>query len=87
MVIQHAVNQGVGKSFQDGLIYSLEKSVAIMVNFDPNLQYNPTNILVQTIVDVKADFGTADRFNDEKGRIPQPALLISKEELEKTPKD
>lgn len=77
IVISHGTNQGVGKSFHDGLSYALENDADIMVNIDADLQYDPADIvkLIQPILDDKADFVTADRFSDENGRQVRPAQM------------
>ena len=74
VVITHGTNQGVGKSFQDGLAFALENDADIMVNIDADLQYNPADIskLIQPILDGKADFVSADRFTTDTGKAPKP---------------
>ena len=73
-VISHGTNQGVGKSFHDGLTYALEHNADIMVNIDADMQYDPKDIakLIQPILDNKADFVTADRFTNENGKVSKP---------------
>jgi glycosyltransferase involved in cell wall biosynthesis len=58
VVISHTTNQGVGKSFHDGLQYALDKNVDVLVNIDADLQYDPSDIvkLIQPILEGKADF-------------------------------
>jgi GT2 family glycosyltransferase len=77
VVISHGINQGVGKSFHDGLNYALENEADIMVNIDADLQYDPADIvkLIQPILDDKADFVTADRFTNENGKAPRPEYM------------
>lgn len=79
VVISHESNLGVGKSFQDGLAYSLANDADIMVNIDADLQYNPSDIatLIQPIINEKADFVIADRFSNENGKIPKPSNMPS----------
>lgn len=79
VVISHESNLGVGKSFHDGLAYSLANNADIMVNIDADLQYNPTAIanLIQPILDETADFVIADRFSNENGKLPKPAHMSS----------
>lgn len=73
-VIRHEVNEGLGKSFQDGLKYCFENDADIMVNIDADMQYDPADIetLIQPILECKADFVTADRFSKVNGRKPRP---------------
>ena len=77
VVISHGTNMGLGKSFQDGLQYSLENEADIMVNIDADLQYDPADIavLIQPILENKADFVTADRFTTANGKAPRPAHM------------
>lgn len=74
VVISHGTNQGVGKSFHDGLEYALEENADILVNIDADLQYAPEDIrlLIQPILDNKADFVTADRFAGPDGKQVRP---------------
>lgn len=74
IVISHGTNQGVGKSFHDGLEYALENDADIMVNIDADLQYDPADIptLIQPILDNTADFVTADRFAHSDGKTIRP---------------
>jgi glycosyltransferase involved in cell wall biosynthesis len=74
-VISHGTNQGVGKSFHDGLEYALEEDADILVNIDADLQYAPEDIrlLIKPILDNKADFVTADRFTQVNGKKVRPS--------------
>jgi glycosyltransferase involved in cell wall biosynthesis len=73
-VISHGTNQGVGKSFHDGLEYALDQNADILVNIDADLQYAPEdiNLLIQPILDNQADFVTADRFTHVNGKTMRP---------------
>lgn len=59
----HKRNQGLAKSFKDGLDYSLDIGADIIVNTDGDNQYPQQDIgkLVQPILDKKADIVVADR--------------------------
>jgi len=74
VVISHITNQGLGKSFQDGLQHALDGNFDIFVNIDADLQYNPADItkLIQPILEGKADFVTADRFNRGTSQPKRP---------------
>jgi glycosyltransferase involved in cell wall biosynthesis len=74
VVISHGTNQGVGKSFHDGLEYALEENADILVNIDADLQYSPEDIarLIQPVLENKADFVTADRFTQANGKQIRP---------------
>jgi len=74
-VISHGTNQGVGKSFHDGLEYALDQNADILVNIDADLQYAPEDIslLIKPILENRADFVTADRFTHTNGKTLRPA--------------
>lgn len=61
--VHHRGNQGLAKSFRDGLWYSLEHGADIIVNTDGDNQYPGGSIadLVQPILDHRADIVIADR--------------------------
>lgn len=74
VVLRHPANEGLGKTFQDGLAYSFENDADIMVNIDADLQYDPADIekLIQPILELQADFVTADRFTEHNRRKIRP---------------
>lgn len=59
----HRTNQGLARSFSDGLDYCLESGADIIVNTDGDNQYSQADIpkLVQPILDGKADIVVGDR--------------------------
>lgn len=61
--VRHPGNQGLAKSFRDGLWYALEHGADIIVNTDGDNQYPGSSIadLVRPIVEHRADFVIADR--------------------------
>jgi glycosyltransferase involved in cell wall biosynthesis len=61
--VRHARNQGLARSFQDGVNYALELGADIVVNTDGDNQYPQDRIpdLVQPIVEGRADIVIADR--------------------------
>lgn len=61
--VKHARNQGLGRSFHDGVLYALELGADIVVNTDGDNQYPQQRIsdLVQPIIDGRADIVIADR--------------------------
>ncbi|MFC5729765.1 MULTISPECIES: glycosyltransferase family 2 protein [Nocardioides] len=61
--VHHARNQGLGRSFHDGVVRALELGADIVVNTDGDNQYPQDQItnLVQPIVHGKADIVIADR--------------------------
>ncbi len=61
--VRHARNQGLARSFQDGVNYALELGADIVVNTDGDNQYPQERIpdLVRPVVDGRADIVIADR--------------------------
>jgi glycosyltransferase involved in cell wall biosynthesis len=61
--VRHAGNQGLGRSFHDGVLKALELGADIVVNTDGDNQYPQDRIddLVQPIIHGKADIVIADR--------------------------
>lgn len=72
IVIRHAKNQGVGKSFQDGLEKALEIKADILSTIDADGQFDTGEIrkLIKPIINGEADFVTGSRFID-KSFIPK----------------
>lgn len=62
-IIVHNKNQGLGRSFHDGILKALELGADIVVNTDGDNQYPQDRIgdLVQPILDHQADIVIADR--------------------------
>ncbi|HEX5798183.1 MAG TPA: glycosyltransferase family 2 protein [Candidatus Saccharimonadales bacterium] len=65
--VMHRKNQGLAKSFSDGLDYCLSHGADIIVNTDGDNQYPQQDIpkLVQPILDKKAEIVIADRQTDK----------------------
>ncbi len=61
--VHHARNQGLGRSFHDGIVRALELGADIVVNTDGDNQYPQERIadLVRPVVDGEADIVIADR--------------------------
>jgi glycosyltransferase involved in cell wall biosynthesis len=61
--VHHVRNQGLGRSFHDGVMKALELGADILVNTDGDNQYPQAKIpeLVQPILDGQADIVIADR--------------------------
>jgi glycosyltransferase involved in cell wall biosynthesis len=61
--VHHARNQGLGRSFHDGVLKALELGADILVNTDGDNQYPQDRIpdLVKPILDGEADIVIADR--------------------------
>ncbi len=73
-VISHSRNQGMGGSIRTGLIYALENDADIAVSVDGDLQFDPEDIplVIQPILDGKADFVAGDRFTGTDGKPSRP---------------
>ena len=61
--VHHSSNQGLGRSFHDGILKSLELGADIVVNTDGDNQYPQQRIsdLIQPIIHQRADIVIADR--------------------------
>lgn len=72
MIVRHKKNQGVGKSFQDGLEKALEIKANILATIDADGQFDTGEIekLIKPILHGEADFVTGSRFVD-KSFIPK----------------
>jgi glycosyltransferase involved in cell wall biosynthesis len=66
LVISHPRNYGVGRAFQTGLDAALQNRADIMVNIDADGQFNADDIplLVEPLLEGRADFVTGSRFLD-----------------------
>lgn len=62
-ILRHRRNQGLGRSFHDGVLEALEMGADIVVNTDGDNQYPQYKIpeLIKPILDGKADIVIADR--------------------------
>lgn len=67
-VISHGRNRGVGAAFQSAVQFALENGTDILVGIDADGQFdaNEIPILVQPIVDQKAEMVIGNRFNSSK---------------------
>lgn len=65
-VLSDGANKKLAARFRQALDLALERGADIMVNIDGDMQFDPKEIplLVEPIVDDKADFVAADRFTD-----------------------
>lgn len=74
VVVSYTQNQGVGSAFTIGLTKALEMGADIMVNIDADGQFSPSEIplLINPILDHKADFVIGDRFIKENGEMKKP---------------
>jgi hypothetical protein len=62
-IVRHTRNMGLGRSFQDGVMYSLSIGADIVVNTDGDNQYPSERIgdLIKPILDGRADIVIGDR--------------------------
>jgi len=77
VVVRHERNSGVGKSVQDGIRFALENNADIAIIIDADMQYDPDdiNILIEPILEGRADFVTANRFIDSEGNVNYPTRM------------
>jgi len=75
-VVSHSRNMGVGAAFHTGISEALQLGADIILNMDADGQFNSDYIpvLLQPILDGKADFVTASRFKD-KSLIPEMPFM------------
>jgi glycosyltransferase involved in cell wall biosynthesis len=79
-IIHHSTNQGLGRSFHDGMLRSLELGADIVVNTDGDNQYPQDKIgdLVQPILKGKADIVIADRQTHKIAHFSWSKKLLQK---------
>ncbi len=75
-VVSHATNEGLGKTFSDGIIRALESGADIIVNIDADNQFDPNEILklIKPILEGRADMVTGSRFKNAQ-KIPNMSGL------------
>ena len=75
-IVRHEKNEGLGKSFQDGVWYALEHEADFLVSIDGDGQFDPCDIpkLLQPLLQNRADFVTASRFIDKKYLPAMPQI-------------
>lgn len=78
--VRHARNQGLGRSFHDGVHKALELGADIVVNTDGDNQYPQERIgdLVQPIIKGKADIVIADRQTSKIAHFSPAKKLLQK---------
>ncbi len=75
-VLRHAENRGLGRAFQEGVRYALERGADVLVNIDGDGQFDPATIpqLMAPILAGEADLVTASRFVDPTLTPRMPAI-------------
>lgn len=78
--VHHRRNQGLGRSFHDGVMKSLELGADILINTDGDNQYPQQDIpkLIQPILDKKADIVVADRQTDTIAHFSKTKKVLQK---------
>lgn len=78
--VRHARNQGLGRSFHDGVHKALELGADIVVNTDGDNQYPQDRIgdLVQPIINGEADIVIADRQTSKIAHFSPAKKLLQK---------
>jgi glycosyltransferase involved in cell wall biosynthesis len=79
-IVHHARNQGLGRSFHDGVVRALELGADIVVNTDGDNQYPQERIpdLVRPIVEGRADIVIADRQVHLVAHFSRPKVALQK---------
>ncbi|MCB5235042.1 MAG: glycosyltransferase family 2 protein [Candidatus Cloacimonetes bacterium] len=74
MVVSHSHNKGVGAALQTAVKTALGIDADIMVNIDSDGQFDTSDIelIIQPILEDKADFVTASRFKDKSLKPEMP---------------
>jgi glycosyltransferase involved in cell wall biosynthesis len=77
VVLTHSHNMGMGASVKTGLQYALETGADVAVSIDADLQFDPAEIplVVQPILDGRADFVAGDRFSEKDGKTTRPEYM------------
>jgi glycosyltransferase involved in cell wall biosynthesis len=78
--VHHVSNQGLGRSFHDGIMHALQLGADIVVNTDGDNQYPQARIsdLVQPIVKSRADIVIADRQTDRISHFSPTKKLLQR---------
>jgi len=78
--VRHARNEGLGRSFHDGITRALELGADIVVNTDGDNQYPQAAIdeLVQPILDGKADITIGDRQTQQIAHFSTKKKFLQK---------
>jgi len=78
--VHHVRNQGLGRSFHDGVLKALELGADIVVNTDGDNQYPQQRIgdLVQPILDGEADIVIADRQTHQISHFSPAKKLLQR---------
>lgn len=78
--VHHRRNQGLGRSFHDGVMKSLELGADILINTDGDNQYPQQDIpkLIKPILDKKADIVVADRQTDTIAHFSKTKKVLQK---------
>ena len=76
IVLRHEKNLGLGSSFREAVEVALTRGVDILVNIDGDGQFDPSHIpiLLEPIVDQRAEMVTASRFLDAELLPRMPAI-------------
>lgn len=72
IVLRHEVNRGQGAALQTGNDYAFNQGAELVVHFDADGQFNPTDIAgaVKALQAAQADVLLGSRFLDSRSQIP-----------------
>lgn len=75
-VVSHSTNLGLGSTFREAVGIALDKGVDIMLHIDGDGQFDPADIplLIEPILEGRADMVTASRFLDRDLAPKMPAI-------------
>lgn len=78
MVISHARNMGLGEAFRTALEFARQHGYSVMVTIDADGQFDPEHIpvLLEPVLEKRADLVTASRFADPDLVPSMPKLKI-----------
>ena len=79
-VLRLTTNRGLAEAFSAGLAESLAMGADVVVNFDADMQYDPTDIpaLVRPILEGRADFVVGDRGPGELAHFSPAKRLLQR---------
>jgi glycosyltransferase involved in cell wall biosynthesis len=72
IVLRHVINRGQGAALQTGTAYALKAGAEVVVHFDADDQFNPSDIAgaVDRVSAGQADVVLGSRFLDKRSRLP-----------------
>lgn len=77
-VVSHGRNLGLGEAFRTSLEYARDNGYRVMVTIDADGQFDPAHIplLLEPVLEGRADFVTASRFSDPELLPDMPGIKV-----------